>query len=192
MKNISDFINEELIIEGLSRKQATKVTDVDFEGDNSFGELAINIKDSIQKFAPSKYKKYYKDCRGIYVIIDDQKDNWRSSDLSMKFIDSKYKMPNKWCDIDCWKLESPGNAKDEIIKVFNHLVTNEKAMKEFIEYSINFSWDLNSVDGNTKMYRTSKNSDEHKLKMKDRYYTQEYLKWLEMSARPLTSLLKIK
>lgn len=184
--SLTDFINEELISEGLKRKPTISISADDFETSSNRTEVAINISKKLTEYASSK--QIPKNVRGIMFTFDN-------GEFEMRFIDSNYRSEKRNWYLRGWKLESKSveSAQEEIINFVNHILSNDKAFKEFMEWNIQFRDEMDS----TKNYGSLAyiNNGEHMFKYNDYNrggFTNQYLKWLDVTARPLTSLLNVK
>ena len=119
-----------------------------------------------------------------------------NGEFEMRFIDSNYRSEGISWYLRGWKLESKSveSAQEEIITVVNHILSNDKAFKEFMEWNIKFrdEMDLNERHGSL-VYVT--NNGEYRYKYNDINrggLADHYLKWLDVTAKPLSSLLNVK
>ena len=187
--SLSDFVNEQLnneslIFEGLPRKETTSISINDFDSNSNYTNVAINIAKKITSYS----KKIDKNIRGIFF-------EYEKNDLSIKFIDSKYRTLKRNWNLNGWKTESNSieSVQKELITVINHILSNDNAFKEFMEWNIKFrdemdsTEDAGSLEYNDNGKRMAKYNDFNRGG-----FTDDYLKWLKINARPLTSLLNIK
>lgn len=183
---LTEFINEALISEGLKRKPTISISADDFETSSNRTEVAINISKKVAEYASSK--QIPKNVRGIMFTFDN-------GEFEMRFIDSNYRSEKISWYLRGWKLESKSveSAQEEIINFVNHMLSNDKAFKEFMEWNIQFR---DEMDSNERYGSVAYiNNGEIRFKYNDINrggLTDHYLKWLDVNARPLSSLLNIK
>ena len=184
--NIVDFINESLITEGLSRKETISISDDDFDSSSNYTDVAINISKKLAEYANSK--KIAKNIRGLLFVFDN-------GEFELRFIDSKYRSDKRDWYLRGWKLESNSAeaAQEEIKNFVNHILSNDKAFKEFMEWNIKFRDEMDSTERGGSLEYTNNGKRMSKYNDINRGgFTDHYLKWLEITARPLSSLLNIK
>lgn len=183
---LTEFINEALISEGLKRKPTISISADDFETSSNRTEVAINISKKLAEYASSK--QIPKNVRGIMFTFDN-------GEFEMRFIDSNYRSEKISWYLRGWKLESKSveSAQEEIINFVNHMLSNDKAFKEFMEWNIQFR---DEMDSNERYGSVAYiNNGEIRFKYNDINkggLADHYLKWLDVNARPLSSLLNIK
>jgi hypothetical protein len=183
---LTEFINEALISEGLKRKPTISISADDFETSSNRTEVAINISKKLAEYASSK--QIPKNVRGIMFTFDN-------GEFEMRFIDSNYRSEKISWYLRGWKLESKSveSAQEEIINFVNHMLSNDKAFKEFMEWNIQFRDEMDS----NERYGSVAYINNGEIKFKYNNINQggladHYLKWLDVNARPLSSLLNIK
>lgn len=140
---LTDFINEALISEGLKRKPTISISADDFETSSNRTEVAINISKKLTDYASSK--QIPKNVRGVMFTFDN-------GEFEMRFIDSNYRSEKISWYLRGWKLESKSveSAQEEIINFVNHLLSNDKAFKEFMEWNIQFRDEMDSNERDRK------------------------------------------
>ena len=131
-------------------------------------------------------KQIPKNVRGIMFTFDN-------GEFEMRFIDSNYRSEKRDWYLRGWKLESKSveSAQEEIINFANHILSNDKAFKEFMEWNIQFRDEMDSTERYGSLAYI--NNGEYKLKYNDYNrggFADHYLKWLDVTAKPLSSLLK--
>ena len=118
-----------------------------------------------------------------------------NGEFEMRFIDSNYRSEGISWYLRGWKLESKSveSAQEEIINFVNHMLSNDKAFKEFMEWNIQFR---DEMDSNERYGSVAYiNNGEIRFKYNDINrggLADHYLKWLDVNARPLSSLLNVK
>lgn len=183
---LTEFINEALISEGLKRKPTISISVDDFETSLNHTEVAINISKKLTEYASSK--QIPKNVRGVMFTFDN-------GEFEMRFIDSNYRSEKRNWYLRGWKLESNSveSAQEEIINFVNHILSNDKAFDEFMEWNIQFRDEMDSTENYGSLAYI--NNGEHMFKYNDYNrggFTDKYLKWLDVTARPLTSILNVK